>query len=78
MSIKNEYLKRVYEQTEKRNPGEPEFMQTVSEVFESLEPVIEAHPEYEKAGLIIPWGSGKPAFTAPEPLRTQFYCRRCI
>lgn len=36
----------------KRNPGEPEFLQTIEEVLTSLEPVLEAHPEYIEAGLI--------------------------
>lgn len=35
-----------------RNPGEPEFHQTVEEVLTSIEPVLEAHPEYIEAGLI--------------------------
>ena len=52
MSIKNEYLLRVYADVEKRNPGEKEFMQAVYEVLESLEPVVEKHPEYEANGLI--------------------------
>ncbi len=52
MSIKNEYLLRVYADVEKRNPGEKEFMQAVYEVLESLEPVVEKHPEYEAKGLI--------------------------
>ena len=50
--LKNEYLKKVMETVIKRNAGEPEFHQAVEEVLESLEPVIEAHPEYEKTGLI--------------------------
>ena len=36
----------------KRNPGEPEFHQTVEEVLTSIEPVLEAHPEYIESGLI--------------------------
>ena len=36
----------------KRNPGEPEFIQTVEEVLTSVEPVLERHPEYVEAGLI--------------------------
>ena len=52
MSIKNEYLKGVYEGLAQRNPEQKEFLQAVEEVLESLEPVIAAHPEYEKAGLI--------------------------
>ena len=50
--IKNAYLNRVMESVIKKNPDEKEFHQTVREVFESLEPVIDAHPEYEKAGLM--------------------------
>ena len=52
MAITNSYLKSVFEQVEKRNANEPEFLQAVEEVLESLEPVVEAHPEYEEAGLI--------------------------
>ncbi|MBQ6371638.1 MAG: NADP-specific glutamate dehydrogenase, partial [Oscillospiraceae bacterium] len=48
----NEYLRRVYAEVEKRDAGEPEFLQAVREVFESLELVIDKHPEWEKAGLI--------------------------
>ena len=50
--LTNEYLKRVYEGLEKRNANEPEFLQAVREVLESIQPVVEKHPEYEKAGLI--------------------------
>ena len=52
MALKNEYLKRVFEEVQARDKNEPEFLQTVEEVFESLEPVMEKHPEYEKAGLM--------------------------
>jgi len=52
MSIKNEYLLKVMETVKKRNPNEPEFHQAVSEVLESLEPVIAKHPEFEQTGLI--------------------------
>ena len=36
----------------KRNPGEPEFHQTIEEVLVSLEPVLERNPEYIETGLI--------------------------
>ena len=52
MAITNEYLKRVFEQVQSRDKGEPEFLQTVEEVFESIEPVVAMHPEYEASGLI--------------------------
>ena len=37
--LTNEYLKRVYEGLEKRNANEPEFLQAVREVLESIQPV---------------------------------------
>ena len=40
------------ETVKKRNPGEIEFHQAVLEVLETLEPVIEVHPEYVEAGII--------------------------
>ena len=42
--LTNEYLKRVYEGLEKRNGNEPEFLQAVREVLESIQPVVEKHP----------------------------------
>ena len=48
--LTNEYLKRVYETVLTRNPGESEFHQAVLEVLESLESVVEQHPEYEQNG----------------------------
>ena len=46
------YIKRVLEETRAKNPNEPLFLQTVEEVLESVAPLIEAHPEYEKAALL--------------------------
>ena len=48
----NKYIERVIEATKAKNSHEPEFLQTVEEVLSSLEPVINAHPEYEKACLL--------------------------
>ena len=48
----NAYVERVLEETKKKNANEPEFLQTVEEVLTSLAPVMDAHPEYEKAGLL--------------------------
>ena len=50
--LTDEYVKRVYAQVEKRDGEQPEFLQAVREVFESLEPGVEKHPEYEKAGVL--------------------------
>ena len=48
----NQYIERVLNATKAKNANEPEFLQTVEEVLSSLEPVINAHPEYEKVALL--------------------------
>ena len=52
MGLQNEYLKGVLAEVEKRDAGEPEFIQAVTEVLESLEPVVEARPELEKLNIV--------------------------
>ncbi len=51
MALKNQYLADLLETVKKRNPGEPEFIQAVTEVFESLEPVAERRPDLVEAGV---------------------------
>ena len=46
------YVSRIIDQVKEKNAEQPEFIQAVTEVLQSLEPVIEAHPEYEAAGLL--------------------------
>lgn len=48
----SEYINRVLASVREKNASEPEFVQTVEEVLKSIEPVVERHPEYEKAGLL--------------------------
>lgn len=48
MSNVNEILAQVI----KRNPNEPEFHQAVKEVLESLDPVLEKHPEYTEYAVV--------------------------
>ena len=52
MGLKNAYLKGVLAEVERRDAGEPEFIQAVTEVLESLEPVVEARPEIEKLNIV--------------------------
>ena len=52
MALTNEYLKRVYDGLAERCANEKEFLQAVEEVFESLQPVVEKHPEYEANGIM--------------------------
>ncbi len=83
--MKNEYLKRVYDTVAKRNAGEPEFLQAVLEVLESLEPVIEQNPAIEKSGVMerivepermitfrVPWVDDEGKVQVNRGFRVQF------
>ncbi len=48
----NEYISKVIETAEKRNPEKPEFIQTVKEVLGSLEKVVAEHPEYVEEDIL--------------------------
>ncbi|MBO5009176.1 MAG: NADP-specific glutamate dehydrogenase, partial [Clostridia bacterium] len=50
--FKLQYLNDLMETVVRRNPGESEFHQTVKEVLESIEPVLEQSPEYITSGVI--------------------------
>jgi len=50
--MSNQYVARVAEIVKKRYPGELEFHQAVTEVLESLVPVIEKNREFEEAGIL--------------------------
>jgi glutamate dehydrogenase (NADP+) len=69
----------------KRNPGEAEFHQAVKEVLESLEPVIERHPKYQKHRILeritepervvmfrVPWLSDKGEVQVNRGFRIEF------
>ena len=49
--MKNAYLKELLETVKKRNAAEPEFIQAVTEVLETLEPVVERRPDLVEAGV---------------------------
>ena len=50
--MKNEYLQDLMLRLAARNPAQPEFLQAVHEVLESLEPVMEARPEFIREGVM--------------------------
>ncbi len=52
MALKNQYLIDLMETVKKRNAGEPEFIQAVTEVLETLEPVVEKRPDLVEAGVL--------------------------
>lgn len=81
MSLVNELIEKV----KAKNPAEPEFHQAVTEVLESLEPTIEKHPEFVKAGIYerivepdrailfrVPWVDDKGKVQVQKGFRVQF------
>lgn len=48
----NTTIDTIFEQVQKRNTGESEFLQAVKEVLDSLGPVLEKHPEYVEAKIV--------------------------
>ncbi|AFA76156.1 glutamate dehydrogenase GdhA (plasmid) [Gordonia polyisoprenivorans VH2] len=52
MARLEEKVQDLYDEVVARNPGEAEFHQAVREVFDSLGPVLAAHPHYADAGII--------------------------
>src|SRR5450830_73245 len=78
-------LAGVYEEVLKRNPNEPEFIQAVTEVLESIEPVAARHPEWVAAGIFnriveperqiifrVPWVDDKGKVNVNRGFRIQF------
>ncbi|MGA7848009.1 MAG: Glu/Leu/Phe/Val dehydrogenase dimerization domain-containing protein, partial [Terriglobales bacterium] len=47
-----DYTNQILNLVKAKNPAEPEFHQAVLEVFESLRPVLERHPEYREAKIL--------------------------
>ena len=85
MSFKNPALTDLMERVMKRNPGEPEFHQTVKEVLESIEPVIDQRPDYITSGVLermveperiikfrVPWVDDKGVVQVNRGFRIQF------
>ena len=81
MSYVNDVLNLVI----RRNPAEPEFHQAVREVLESLEPVLERHPEYQKHCILeritepervimfrVPWMDDKGDVRVERGFRIEF------
>ena len=46
------YVSEILENVKAKNANEPEFLQAVTEVLTTLEPCIEANPQYQDASLL--------------------------
>ncbi len=79
------YTERVLETLKSRNVGQNEFIQAVEEVFVSLEPVLEKHPEYEANSILeriteperqilfrVPWKDDNGNIQVNRGFRVQF------
>ena len=79
------YVTHVLENVRKRNATEPEFLQAVQEVLESLEPVVSARPVLEKERILdrivepermivfrVPWEDDKGVFQVNRGFRIEF------
>ena len=45
-------MNAIMEKIKARDPGEKEFQQAVTEVMESIKPVLDQHPEYRHAAIL--------------------------
>ena len=81
----NEYLNRVLEQIELKNPNEPEYLQAVKEVLATVEPILNKHSEYEKLAILeriteperiitfrVPWTNDKGEVVVNRGYRVQY------
>ena len=57
------YIDDVISHIKQKYANEPEFVQSVEEVFSSLRPIIERHPEYEEADLLSRMAEPERMFT---------------
>ena len=52
MAITNKALLSIYEDVQRKDPDQKEFLQAVYEVLESLQPVVEQRPEFIEKGIV--------------------------
>ncbi len=52
MAITNKALLSIYEDVQRKDPDQKEFLQAVYEVLESLQPVVEQRPEFIEKGVV--------------------------
>ncbi len=85
MAFKNRYLTDLMDKANKRNAGEAEFLQAMTEVFESIEPVLEARTDLVQEGIMermieperqiifrIPWVDDNGVVRVNRGFRVQF------
>ena len=81
----NNYIERVLNDTKMKNSNEPEFLQAVGEVLETIKPLLSVHPEYEKEAILeriveperiisfrVPWRDDSGNIVVNRGYRVQF------
>ncbi len=84
-SYTSSYIDQIFETVRKRNAGEPEFLQAVTEVLRSIAPVLERHPEYVESRILerliepervvmfrVPWQDDQGRVQVNRGFRIQF------
>ena len=79
------YVSRVLKSVIEKNPNEPEYIQAVTEVLETLDPVLKANPQYEKNAILeriveperviifrVPWVDDKGVVRVNRGYRVQY------
>ena len=79
------YTERIIAEVQKKDAHHPNFIQAVTEVLESIDSAVEAHPEYEEASLLerlveperivmfrVPWIDDKGKIQVNRGFRVQF------
>ena len=85
MTTGKEYVAGVFDKVKAQNAHEPEFLQAVEEVFESLVPVFDKYPKYIEENLLerlveperivsfrVPWVDDKGQVQVNRGFRVQF------
>ena len=80
-----DYVNQVLADVKAKNPHEPEFLQTATEVLNSLRPIVERRPEYQNAKILermveperiitfrVPWIDDKGEYQVNRGFRVQF------
>ena len=51
-TMASSYVQKVIRSVKKSNPHQPEFIQALCEVLESLEPLFEKETKYQRSGIL--------------------------
>ena len=62
------YTQKAPDELKARYPEQPEFIQAATEILGTIQPALDAHPEYEEAALLSASSSPERIVIIPCPL----------